>query len=130
MASAADAGSIPPYGQVDGGGLCRSVALFRQYCPAGRQRAITGSDAGFSAEPGLFDLATALARYRFATDGIGKTTLNGVTQDNAAENTRLGLVLGFPIGGGFTVKLNGTTGLSTSTGNDFDTLTAQVFYAW
>jgi len=78
----------------------------------------------YSIKPRLW-LATGMRQT-----AIGKTTLNGVPQDNAAENTRLGLVLGFPIGGGFTVKLNGTTGLSTSTGNDFDTITAQVFYAW
>jgi len=37
---------------------------------------------------------------------FGNTTLNGVEQDDPADNSRAGLVLGLPVGRGFTAKLS------------------------
>lgn len=62
--------------------------------------------------------------------GGGRTTLNGVERDDPTENTRLGLVLGFPLANRHTVRLIGTTGLHSTAGNDFDTLVAQWVYIW
>jgi hypothetical protein len=60
----------------------------------------------------------------------GRTSINGVEQDETSENARMGLVLGFPISDRLTAKIFGTTGVRSSTGNDFNTLNVQVFYAW
>ena len=60
----------------------------------------------------------------------GRTTVNGVEGEQTTENLRLGVVFGFPLGRGHTLKLVGTTGLRTTAGNDFDTLSLQWFYAW
>jgi len=61
---------------------------------------------------------------------FGKTTLNGVERDDPSDNSRMGLVLGFPVGRGFTAKLVATTGVRASTGNDFNTVNLQLFYSW
>jgi hypothetical protein len=60
----------------------------------------------------------------------GKTSVNGVQQDTPAEWTRLGLVLGVPVSGRYTLKLIGTTGVRNTTGNDFNTVALQWFYAF
>lgn len=60
----------------------------------------------------------------------GRTTLNEEERDDPAKNTRLGLILGFPIARRHTVKLIGTTGLKSTAGNDFNTLVLQWFYSW
>jgi hypothetical protein len=60
----------------------------------------------------------------------GQTSRNGVEQDETSENSRMGLVLGFPVSDRWTAKIFGTTGVRASTGNDFNTLNLQLFYAW
>jgi hypothetical protein len=60
----------------------------------------------------------------------GRTTVNGVEGEQTTENLRLGLVFGVPIAPRHTLKLLGTTGLRTTAGNDFDTLSLRWFCAW
>ena len=60
----------------------------------------------------------------------GQTSINGVEGDDPADNSRLGLVFGFPVAGRVSAKFIGTTGIKYSTGHDFNTLNLQIFYAW
>ena len=60
----------------------------------------------------------------------GRTSVNGGPDSNPNENSRVGLVLGAPLGRKWTVKFLATTAARSETGNDFDTLNGQLFYAW
>lgn len=80
------------------------------------------------------------AVYRFAT-GVwlaidathyqgGETTTNGMRSNDLQSNTRLGLTASVPINAKHSVKLAASTGVSTRTGTDFDSLAAVWQYAW
>jgi hypothetical protein len=80
------------------------------------------------------------AVYRFAS-GIwlaidatryhgGATTTNDVRSSDLQSNTRLGLTASVPINAKNSVKLAASTGVSTRTGTDFDTVAAVWQFAW
>jgi len=58
----------------------------------------------------------------------GKTSVNGVKGDTPTELTRLGLVLGIPVGRRNTLRVTGTEGVRNTTGNDFNTVVVQWVY--
>jgi hypothetical protein len=80
------------------------------------------------------------AVYRFAS-GVwlaidathyrgGETTTNGVRSDDLQSNTRLGLTASLPVNAQHSVKIAASTGVSTRTGTDFDSVAAVWQYAW
>lgn len=60
----------------------------------------------------------------------GETTTNGVRSNDLQSNDRLGLTASLPINAKQSVKLAASTGVSTRTGTDFDTVVAVWQYAW
>ncbi len=52
----------------------------------------------------------------------GRTTLNGVKADTLKKNTRLGLTVALPVDLRNSVKLYGSTGVSSRTGDEYDGL--------
>jgi hypothetical protein len=58
----------------------------------------------------------------------GKTSVNGVKGDTPNEHTRIGLVLGIPVGTRHTIRAIGTTGVRNTTGTDFNTVVVQWLY--
>ena len=60
----------------------------------------------------------------------GRTTANGVRKDDALGNSRVGLTLAVPIDRYFSVKFNASSGVSTRTGSDFDTVGVVGQYRW
>jgi hypothetical protein len=60
----------------------------------------------------------------------GRTTANGVRKDDAIGNSRVGLTVSVPIDRWFSIKLNASSGISTRTGTDFDTLGVVGQYRW
>ncbi|HET7609500.1 MAG TPA: transporter [Gammaproteobacteria bacterium] len=80
------------------------------------------------------------AVYRFST-GIwlaidatryhgGQTTTGGVTSNDVQSNDRIGITASLPINARQSVKLAASTGVSTRTGTDFDTVAAVWQFAW
>jgi hypothetical protein len=70
-------------------------------------------------------LALDATRYRG-----GQTTTNGVASNDLQSNDRFGLTASLPINAKQSVKLAASTGVSTRTGTDFDTVVAVWQYAW
>jgi hypothetical protein len=70
-------------------------------------------------------LALDATRYRG-----GQTTTDGARGSDLQSNTRLGLTASLPINARQSLKLAASTGVSTRTGTDFDTLAAVWQYAW
>ena len=60
----------------------------------------------------------------------GRTTLNGLRKDDALGNSRVGLTLALPIDRYHSLKFNASSGISTRTGSDFDTLGVAWQYRW
>ena len=60
----------------------------------------------------------------------GRTSLNGVARDDRQSGSRFGATLALPLGGGHSLKLFGSTGLSARTGTDFDTIGVAWQYLW
>jgi hypothetical protein len=60
----------------------------------------------------------------------GETTTNGLRSNDLQSNTRLGLTASVPINAQHSVKIAASTGVSTRTGTDFDSLAAVWQYAW
>ena len=60
----------------------------------------------------------------------GQTAVNGIEADTLLENTRLGATLSLPINRHNSVKLYTTSGVSTRTGSNFDTLGISWQYRW
>jgi len=60
----------------------------------------------------------------------GRTTIDGVQQDDLEENSRLGATLAFPVNRNNSVKLFASTGIRTSIGNDFDLAGIAWQYRW
>jgi hypothetical protein len=81
-------------------------------------------NVAYSFKPGLW-----LAAGARQTAG-GETSVNGGSKGNPAEWTRLGLILGVPLGGRHVLKLVGTTGVRNTTGADFNTVAAQWVYGF
>jgi hypothetical protein len=60
----------------------------------------------------------------------GRTTLNGVKDDNMQTNTRAGITLAIPVDRGNSLKLYASTGTSTRTGTEFTALGMAWQYRW
>jgi hypothetical protein len=60
----------------------------------------------------------------------GRTTANGVRKDDALGNSRIGLTVAVPIDRHFSIKFNASSGVSTRTGSDFDTIGVVGQYRW
>jgi len=60
----------------------------------------------------------------------GETATDEVESNDLQSNVRLGLTVSMPINPKQSVKLSASTGVSTRTGTDFDTLGAVWQYAW
>jgi hypothetical protein len=60
----------------------------------------------------------------------GETTTNGMRSSDLQSNTRVGLTASVPINAKHSVKIAASTGVSTRTGTDFDSLAAVWQYAW
>jgi hypothetical protein len=69
-----------------------------------------------------------------ALDGIyfegGRTALNGVKSDNEQRNTRAGFTLALPIDRNNSLKLSGSTGITTRTGSEFRAAGIAWQYRW
>jgi hypothetical protein len=69
-----------------------------------------------------------------AVDGTyytgGRTTVEGVVGDDLQKNTRLGVTVALPVNRHTSVKLYGSTGVSTRTGSDFDAVGILLQYRW
>jgi hypothetical protein len=52
----------------------------------------------------------------------GQTTVNGVTGNDREGNSRAGVTVALPISRYNSIKLYGSSGVSTRTGTDFDTV--------
>jgi hypothetical protein len=60
----------------------------------------------------------------------GRTTVDGVEGNDLQNNTRLGVTIALPVNRHTSVKLYGSTGVSTRTGSDFDAVGIVVQYRW
>ena len=60
----------------------------------------------------------------------GRTTIDGVEGDDVQNNARLGVTIALPVGRHHSVKLYASTGASTRTGGDFDTVGIIWQYRW
>ena len=60
----------------------------------------------------------------------GRTTANGVRKDDTLDNSRFGLTVAVPIDRYFSIKFNASSGISTRTGSDFDTIGVVGQYRW
>ena len=60
----------------------------------------------------------------------GQTAVNGVKGDTLQENTRIGATFSLPINRHNSVKLYASSGVSTRTGSNFDTLGISWQYRW
>jgi hypothetical protein len=70
-------------------------------------------------------LAIDATRYRG-----GQSSVDGTLNQDLQSNLRLGVTASVPINGKQSVKINASTGVSTRTGTDFDTIGAVWQYAW
>ena len=60
----------------------------------------------------------------------GRSTVAGQTSDDLQKNRRFGVTLGLPLNPRQTLRLHASTGVSTRTGTDFDTLAIAWQYRW
>jgi hypothetical protein len=60
----------------------------------------------------------------------GRTRIDGVSGDDLQENSRFGLILTLPVNRRNSIKLYANTGVSTRTGNDFDSAGLAWQYRW
>lgn len=60
----------------------------------------------------------------------GRTTLNGVKDDDRLKNWRLGATLSLPIDRRYSVELYGSTGVASERGADFDSVGIAWQYRW
>lgn len=60
----------------------------------------------------------------------GRTTVNDARKDDALNNSRVGLTVAVPIDRYYTVKFNASSGISTRTGTNFDTVGVVLQYRW
>lgn len=81
------------------------------------------------------NLSYTFARGIWASFGAtyysgGRTTVNGLRKDDALSNSRIGLTVSVPIDRNHSVKFNASSGISTRTGSDFDTVGMAWQYRW
>lgn len=60
----------------------------------------------------------------------GRTTTDGILNDNLQQNWRVGATLAFPLSRQHSVKLYGSTGVATRTGSNYDTIGVAFQYRW
>jgi hypothetical protein len=60
----------------------------------------------------------------------GRTTVDGVENDDRLSNSRIGVTLAIPVDRRHSVKLYGSSGISTRTGEDFDRIGVAWQYRW
>lgn len=60
----------------------------------------------------------------------GRTTIEGVENNDLLENWRIGLTLSLPVDRFQSIKFNGSTGVSQRTGTDFDSIGLAWQYRW
>lgn len=60
----------------------------------------------------------------------GRTTIDGVRGDNLQQNSRTGITVALPVNRSNSVKLYASTGVSTRTGSDYDTVGIAWQYRW
>jgi len=60
----------------------------------------------------------------------GRTTVNDVTKEDALSNSRVGLTVAVPIDRYYAVKFNASSGISTRTGTNFDSVSVVLQYRW
>jgi len=60
----------------------------------------------------------------------GRTTVNGVRGDDVQRNSRLGVTLALPVDRNNSIKLYGSTGISTRTGSDYNLGGIAWQYRW
>jgi hypothetical protein len=60
----------------------------------------------------------------------GSTTVNGVRNDDAMENSRFGATLALPVNRNYSVKLYASSGVSTRTGSDYKLAGTALQYRW
>jgi hypothetical protein len=60
----------------------------------------------------------------------GQTALNGVKEDNAQENNRLGVTVAFPLNSQHALKAAFTSGITTRAGADFDSVILAWQFRW
>ena len=60
----------------------------------------------------------------------GRTTVNGVQNDDAKGNSRFGATLALPVNRNYSVKLYASTGVSIRTGSDYKLAGAALQYRW
>jgi hypothetical protein len=69
-----------------------------------------------------------------AVDGTyytgGRTTIDGVEGNDLQHNSRVGLTIALPVNRRNSLKLYASTGVSTRTGSDFDTVGVAWQYRW
>jgi hypothetical protein len=74
------------------------------------------------------------ARNWLAVDAVyytgGRSTVDGVQGDNLQRNTRLGATYAHAIDRHHSLKLQASSGVSTRTGSDFDTVAIAWQYRW
>lgn len=63
-------------------------------------------------------------------DQGGRTKVNGVSNRDEQDNSRIGLTLAIPLNKNNSIKLYASNGLSTSTGGDYDLVGAVWQYRW
>jgi hypothetical protein len=60
----------------------------------------------------------------------GRTTVNGVRENNLQSNTRMGLTVALPVDRSHSVKIYASTGTSSRTGSDFNGIGIAWQYRW
>ena len=60
----------------------------------------------------------------------GRTTVNGMRNDDLQENWRVGGTLAFPVDARNSVKLYASSGVSARTGNSYDLIGIAWQYRW
>jgi hypothetical protein len=70
-------------------------------------------------------LAVDATRYRG-----GRTSVGNTENRDLQSNVRLGITASLPVNARQSLKINASTGVSTRTGTDFDTIAAVWQYAW
>jgi hypothetical protein len=60
----------------------------------------------------------------------GRTSIDGVDDDNLQKNWRVGLIGALPLNKRISLKANVSTGVSARTGNNFDLFGLALQYRW
>jgi hypothetical protein len=80
--------------------------------------------AGYTFRPGLW----VAGDYGYYVGG--RTAVDGVENDDAQRNSRVGLALSLPLSGGWSTKLAWSKGTTVRVGGDFTTLSLTLQYRW